>query len=1065
MTGLTLAVEAATPLLHDERQLCAVLATPFSDEQLATITAPLEPAAIIAGAGSGKTAVMAARVVWLVGRGEVAPEQVLGLTFTTKAAAELGSRIRAALAHLYASTRRPGWATEQAEPTVSTYHAYAGGLVAEHGLRLGFEPDQHLVSDASCFQRAARVVQRCSTSLTAVSTDLPTVVREVVRLDAQLSDHLVEVDEVLRFDAELRERLGSVKPLRHVRDAIAASRKRDELLRLVAAYREAKAADGVSDFSDQMAQGALLAVRCPEVSRRERERYRVVLLDEYQDTSVSQRRLLQGLFSGDTVDDGRAHPVTAVGDPCQSIYGWRGASVDNLDGFPQHFPQRDGADAASYDLVVNRRCDRAIVQAANQLAAPLYEVFSAARPLRPRPDAGPGSVRTACLETVSDEIDWVVSEVVSEHRRDGVHWSDIALLVRDGSEIGALAAALRRHHVPVEVVGLCGMLGQPEVSDVVATLEVVHSLTANAALLRLLTGPRWRIGPRDLALLGERAGRLVDVVPRQGGGTLSDKLDRAVAGADPTDVQSLTDALEDPGPLPYSAAARARFAELAAELSALRRHAGDPLPDLARRVVETIGLDVELAADASPDAACASDNLALFLDVVGEFAAADPGASLSGLLAYLRAERDFNAGMAVSAPSAGDSVKLLTVHKAKGLEWPIVFLPFLAAKVFPNERGRERWTSTAAELPYPLRGDHPSLPDLPRWDAAGFAAFTTQVRRQALLEERRLAYVAVTRAKRRLVASAHWWGRTQKQPRGPSDYLRQLHAHCGGDDGPWLSEPGADATNPLLAAASSVAWPAPLDPDRLERRRLAAQAVRDAMAGVPATVPQPRTVADQEALRELSDLDAEIEALIAEAGRTAPDVVEVAPPPTLSATALMRMQAEPEPFAADLVRPMPRRPSRTARFGTRFHAWVESHLGQQVLLEPDDLPGAADAGITDEADLAGLIEAFRTGPFGQRTPCAVEAPFTLPLAGQVVTGRIDAVYAEADGFCVVDWKTNREAGADPLQLAVYRLAWAEMHGVAVERVRAAFYYVRTGEVDFPDLPGRAELEHQLCGRA
>jgi DNA helicase-2/ATP-dependent DNA helicase PcrA len=160
---------------------------------------------------------------------------------------------------------------------------------------------------------------------------------------------------------------------------------------------------------------------------------------------------------------------------------------------------------------------------------------------------------------------------------------------------------------------------------------------------------------------------------------------------------------------------------------------------------------------------------------------------------------------------------------------------------------------------------------------------------------------------------------------------------------------------------------------------------------------------------------------------------------------------------------MPRKPSPSARFGTRFHAWVEARFGQQQLVDPDDLPGRVDAGIDDDTDLQELIEKFETGQFAERSPVAVEPPFALVLAGQVVRGRIDAVYAEQvdgqDGYLVVDWKTNRAQTADPLQLAIYRVAWAELKGVPVDRVRAAFYYVRTGElVRYDDLMDRPTLE-------
>jgi DNA helicase II / ATP-dependent DNA helicase PcrA len=193
-------------------------------------------------------------------------------------------------------------------------------------------------------------------------------------------------------------------------------------------------------------------------------------------------------------------------------------------------------------------------------------------------------------------------------------------------------------------------------------------------------------------------------------------------------------------------------------------------------------------------------------------------------------------------------------------------------------------------------------------------------------------------------------------------------------------------------------------------------------------------------------------------------------PSSLSATSLARLRDDPDRLAADLARPMPRRPSPSARFGTRFHAWVEARFGQQELMDPDELPGRGDADIDDDDDLRELIGLFEKGEFADRTPVAVEPPFALVLAGQVVRGRIDAVYAlpadgsDHGGYLVVDWKTNRQQTADPLQLAIYRVAWAELAGVPVEQVRAAFYYVRTGElVEPPASVGRTELERLVAG--
>ena len=1048
-------------------QLCDVMGMPFSDQQLEAIVAPLEPGVIVAGAGSGKTTVMAARVVWLVLRGEVAQHQVLGLTFTNKAAAELGGRVRQALAGAY-SRVSPGVAAEQDdEPTVATYHAFAGRLITEHGLRLGIEPDTRVMADATRFQLAASVIRGYRGDLSHLNTYLPNLVTDLLNLDGQMSEHLVTADDVRNIDSVVRKSLADVKQVQDVVKAADATRRRDELLELVASYRAAKRDRGVMDFSDQMALGATIAEQCPEVGAMERDRFRVVLLDEYQDTSVAQRRMLSGLFSGPARGDGRGHPVTAVGDPCQAIYGWRGASVANLDEFPRHFPRRDDTPARRHTLSVNRRCDVTILDAANRLADQLYAEHAGVEPLAARSEAQPGRIDVALLDTHAEEMSWVAARVRDIKGAQPIRWGDIGILVHDNADARHLQVQLRRFGVPAEVVGLGGLLTRPEVADVVATLEVIHDLTANAAMLRLLTGPRWRIGPRDLALLGRRARSLAAAGRDAAPDDLDSALADAVSGTDPTEIVSLADALEDPGALGYSPQALDRFALLAEEVRRLRRHAGEPLVDLVRRVVDTIGLDVELTASASPVAAQGRDNLASFVDAVASYAGVEADASLPGLLAYLEAEDEFGTGLAVAAPTEADSVKLMTVHKAKGLEWDVVFLPALVRDVFPSARGRARWTGSHKELPWPLRGDVDSLPDVADWSSKGLKEFAAAARDKDLLEERRLAYVALTRARHLLVASGHWWGRTQKRARGPSDYLQHL-ATCVRADArapmTWADEPADGVDNPMLEEVRSVPWPAELDARELDSRRQAADLVRRARESAA----DPGTADDREAELHLdeqarvAEWDRELDRLLGEA-RAAQDAErQVELPSSLSATAMMRLTADPEGLARELVRPMPRRPSSAARFGTRFHAWVEAYVGQQQLLDPADIPGAADEGIDSDAELSELTDAFRTGPFGSRVPHQVEAPFALVLGNQVVRGRIDAVYATDRGFEVVDWKTNQEQSADPLQLAIYRLAWAELTGTPLEDVRASFYYVRSAELVTPDdLPGRGELEAML----
>ncbi|MEJ7707867.1 MAG: ATP-dependent helicase [Nocardioidaceae bacterium] len=790
--------------LTSARDLCALMHIPFSDQQLDAITAPLSPGVIVAGAGSGKTTVMAARVVWLVSTGAVRSDEILGLTFTNKAASELARRVRDYLSLAGYSAGGPGRSAdaeaaqieldaetaeiELAEPTVRTYHAYAAQLLAEHGLRIGHEPDTRLMADASRFQLAERAIRRHTGDIEKLTTSLPHVVNYVLALDAQLSEHLVTPDQVRAWQLEQRPRWQAAKQNKDVIGVLDKFTAREELLGLVESYRALKAELGVIDFSDQMALGAKLAAASPEVGEHERARFRVVLLDEYQDTSIAQARLLMHLFSGATVAAGRGHAVTAVGDPCQAIYGWRGASAGNIHNFASDFLPASGADTHMFALNVNRRSLTRVLEVANTVAAPLHAHHLGADRLRPRAGVGQGEVRAAVVETFADELELLATQVPAAYRQLAVpRWSDIGVLVRDNKTASAVHDALVAVGVPVEVVGLSGLLEMPEIVEVVAALEVLHDVTANAALLRLLTGPRWRIGTRDLALLGQRARSLAGTGETAGDST-AEALAQAVAGVDPTDIVSLLEAMQNPGSAAFSAQARQRFELLATELRQLQRHVGEPLLDLVRRVIDMIGIDVELAASNSRVAEARRGNLATFLDAVSQFAGTDKEASLPGLLAYLEAEDEYGQGLSLAVPTEANSVKLLTVHKAKGLEWEVVFVPGLVKDVFPSRMPRPRWTSAAHELPWELRGDADGLPELREASSKGLRDFEQACQEHQRLEELRLAHVAFTRARSALLTSAYWWGPEQKKPRGPSDFMKTVIGQLRS----WGQEPDED---------------------------------------------------------------------------------------------------------------------------------------------------------------------------------------------------------------------------------------------------------------------------------
>jgi len=1062
-----------------------------SPEQAGVVQAPVDrPLVVVAGAGSGKTETMAARVAWLVANQLVAPEAVLGLTFTRKAASELNARVRKRLGALAEHPDTDPALRERlavAAPTVATYHGYAAGIVAEHGLRIGVEPGSGVLGPAMCWGQAATAVAGHTGDMSDVALGLVTTTEDVLQLAAELGEHDITPAALrawtTRFEAQLRGYPDAGKkkgPYAEVLKMLVRQRARVALLPMVEAFEARKKAAGAIDYADQVAFAARVAVSSAEVGRRERARWRVVLLDEYQDTSVGQLRMLEALFGGPG-----GHPVLAVGDPRQSIYGWRGASAGTIERFDRTFPGTPERPAARLTLSTSWRNDRAVLTMANAVARMLPEPVVPLPDLQASPVAGPGEVHCALYDTVAEETDALADRLAAAWHgpADGSERRPtVAVLARRRAQLPGIAAALRARGLPVEVVGLGGLLDVPEVSDVVATLRVLVDPAAGDALGRLLTGARWRIGPRDLAALEARSRALVrergtpapveDATPPEAGAPASPVL--------PRERGSIIEALDDLGrPEAYSAEGHRRLRRLANELSALRSRLGESLPDLVDEVVRTLGLETELASHPDVTPGGARTHLDALHEVAAEFSELAELPSLPAFLGYLAdaevRERGLEPGEVAVNPEA---VQLLTGHSAKGLEWDVVAVPGMTVGQFPaRSDASDSWIRDPGAVPVDLRAtDRGELPrlHLPVPGSGDQAAvrdaledYVEEWKDFGLAEEIRLGYVAVTRAKRLLLCSGSWW-RDGKTICGPSSLLLAVHEACAdgaGVVGTWADRPVDDAENPALAEWPVGVWP--VDPLSTGRRRSLAAAAEL----VAATQPHPLTEtlgAEDDPL--VADWVRDAELLLRERAEHSRGVVDVPLPAHLSVSSLVALRRDPAELARRLRRPMPAAPAPLARRGTAFHAWLEERFGTSRLIDLDELPGSGDAAAAPDEALADLQQAFLRSEWADRQPVDVEAPFETPLGPLTLRGRIDAVYATPDGgYEVIDWKTGPVPGAAELtaaavQLAAYRLGWSRLTGVPVERVSAGFHHVAAGATLRPvDLLDEAGLLTLVTG--
>ncbi|WP_285726111.1 ATP-dependent DNA helicase [Psychromicrobium xiongbiense] len=1047
-----------------------------TEEQKRVIEAPLEPMLVIAGAGSGKTTTMADRVVHVVTEGLVRPDQVLGVTFTRKAAGELSAKIRAQLMQAAESDPRVAQIARShgLEPAISTYHSYANTLVSDYGLRLGVERDAVVLGPAQSWQLAHRVVESFDGDLSQYSGALSTLVAAVLSIAGECSEHLQDPSQVQIWLTELLDRFMAL-PHREGkgRDAQGAADKIEAMLRdrasiagLVERYQRAKTDQNLLDYGDLVALAARLAREIPEVAVQERSKYALVLLDEFQDTSHAQLTLFASLY-------GQGHAVTAVGDPHQSIYGFRGASAGQLFRFPEIFRRIDGRPAAVATLSVAWRNSLAVLDAANVMSAELNRLAASAhassgvelKALAPRPGAPAGEVEIARFGTDEEEAA-AVTESIVRRRRAEAGPTTVAVLCRTRSQFASFRDAFEARGVEYEVVGLGGLLSTPEVIDVLATMRVVVDPTRNDALFRLMTGARWRIGPRDLMALADYSKYLAR---RRREASPGDKATESEAGGDsgaaqdrPEDlveganlIEALDELPEDFWPesaRPLSSEGRSRLLALRAELRRLRHGITDDVMTLLVEAERSTLIDIELAARPGRSYQRARHHLDALSDAAASFIASASRVDVNAFLSWLEVAADQEKGLEIATLEPDPyAVQLLTVHASKGLEWDEVYVPGMIEDDFPSNRAR-RWTNEG--LPWPLRGDRD---DLPVWDISGtdqksWIASQETYKDDALVhaqeEERRLAYVAFTRARTFLMISGAAWKGTGAKPREASRFLTEVAeapALAGVLKRGLDQEPPAE--NPAGAAALRAEWPydplaGPLIaagekvlrhpvPGRRRALEAAAGLVRSAMAEPVPLGRSPRWGSEAQFL--LTPRPAASQS----AGK---------PPAHLSASAVVELGIDADAVLRQLRRPVPRRPSVSARRGTAFHSWVEDHYGMAGQLDLEEAP-RADEYLDELLDLDVLRDNFRNSEWATRLPAYLEVPLETTIAGIPVRGRIDAVFQDGQDWELVDWKTGhpphgQELRQKSVQLSLYRLAWARLMGVPAERIRLAFYYVQ-----------------------
>ncbi|MFW0160966.1 UvrD-helicase domain-containing protein [Actinomyces sp. SKVG-SVH-4(1)] len=669
--------------------------------QEAAVTHAGAPLLIIAGAGSGKTRVLTHRIAHLIATGRARPGEILAITFTNKAAAEMRERVTA----LVGPAGERMW--------VSTFHSACVRILRrEHeaaGLRSTFS-----IYDA------------------ADSTRLITLIVRELGIDPKRFTPKTFAHRISDLKNEL------ITPAQFAERAVTSNPLERHLAEVYRAYAQRLSAANALDFDDIIMRTVSLLQTRPAVAEMYRRRFRHILVDEYQDTNHAQYVLVRELVGGPgTSGAGSALPpgeLTVVGDSDQSIYAFRGATIRNIEEFEEDYPS-----ARTILLEQNYRSTQNILSAANAVISR----NSGRREKNLWTAAGDGAPITGYVaDSEHDEARWISQEVDRLADEHGVRPRDVAVFYRTNAQSRALEEAFMRAGQPYKVIGGTRFYDRREIKDAIAYLRAVDNPDDDVNLRRILNVPKRGLGDKAEGALAEHAARYSVSFGQAVADAAGASREAQTDGTENTDGQAPSTTGTDEPPEVEGLTTRARnqvrgFHEL---LTTLRHMvtAGDGVADVLDSALDASGYLAELRASDDPQDATRVENLAELHSVASDFQAANPDGTLADFLErvslvadsdQLPPSADLEDEEARQAEEQGQ-ITLMTVHTAKGLEFPVVFVTGMEDGTFPHSRSLAEETELA--------------------------------------EERRLAYVALTRARERLyltrAAVRSAWGAANAMP-------------------------------------------------------------------------------------------------------------------------------------------------------------------------------------------------------------------------------------------------------------------------------------------------------------
>jgi DNA helicase-2/ATP-dependent DNA helicase PcrA len=653
----------------------------LNKEQLAAIKHKTGPLLVIAGAGTGKTTVITERVKYLIEKKLAKPQEILALTFTEKAAREMEERVDIALA--YGLTNM--W--------IMTFHSFCERILRQNALHIGLDPRFKLTSEAETVQRIRDNLFSFKLNYFRPLSTPNKFIGGMIQHFSRLQDENISPIDYVSWATR------KTKQKKQTQEQKIEHRKWLELANAYKTYEELKIKNGLMDFGDLITKTIKLFRERPNILEEYRQQFKYILIDEFQDTNFAQNELAILLTNPKTQN------INVVGDDDQSVYRFRGAAVSNIIQFRKNFPKtkvivltknyRSTQEILdrSYDLIQHNNPDR--LEVVEKIDKKLISERKVQGEL----------VKFIHVDRVENEAEEVVKEIKS--KKNKYEWKDFAILVRANNHAEPFSRALSRQGIPYQFLGPGRLFKQSEIIDLISYLKVLYNFDDSMSLYRILTMSIFNLNARDIAKLGNNARKY---------------------------NTSLFEVMEKADELEISDESKVKIKNI---VEMIHKHLGLISKESPGQILYYFLEHTELLKDlANPETKVAekkANNISKFFDKLKTFETDHPDANLFNVVDWLELSSELG-----ESPLATDSdwgnvnaVNILTVHSAKGLEFPVVFLVNLVSQRFPTIERRE-------QIPIP---EELIKEILPTGD-------------YHLEEERRLFYVGMTRAKERLCLTA-----------------------------------------------------------------------------------------------------------------------------------------------------------------------------------------------------------------------------------------------------------------------------------------------------------------------